>query len=109
VNVGAHAVGGEAQGGDVVAALPEDDGKGAVHAVEVPATVGVNVAHYANNFALLIKADLAERKDVLFILKNSKFSVSEHQGCGSGWDSDSVTLWIRIRFGNPDPDPGARK
>jgi hypothetical protein len=20
-----------------------------------------------------------------------------------------VTLWIRIRIGNPDPDPGARK
>jgi hypothetical protein len=24
-------------------------------------------------------------------------------------DPDSVTLWIRIRIGNPDPDPGARK
>jgi hypothetical protein len=22
---------------------------------------------------------------------------------------DSETLWIRIRIGNPDPDPGARK
>jgi hypothetical protein len=31
------------------------------------------------------------------------------QGCGSGsgLDPDSVTLWIRIRIGNPDP--GARK
>jgi hypothetical protein len=24
-------------------------------------------------------------------------------------DPDSVTLWIWIRIGNPDPDPGARK
>jgi hypothetical protein len=24
-------------------------------------------------------------------------------------DPDSVALWIRIRIGNPDPDPGARK
>jgi hypothetical protein len=24
-------------------------------------------------------------------------------------DMDSVTLWIRIRIGNPDPDRGARK
>jgi hypothetical protein len=24
-------------------------------------------------------------------------------------DPDSVTLWIRIRIGNPDLDPGARK
>jgi hypothetical protein len=31
------------------------------------------------------------------------------QGCGSGLDPDSVTLWIRIRIGNPDPDPEARK
>jgi hypothetical protein len=31
------------------------------------------------------------------------------QGCGSGLDPDSVALWIRIRIGNPDPDPGARK
>jgi hypothetical protein len=31
------------------------------------------------------------------------------QGCGSGLDPDSVTLWIQIRIGNPDPDPGARK
>jgi hypothetical protein len=33
------------------------------------------------------------------------------QGCGSGLDPDSVTLWIRIRIriGNPDPDPWARK
>jgi hypothetical protein len=29
------------------------------------------------------------------------------QGCGSGLDPDSVTLWIRIRIGNPVP--GARK
>jgi hypothetical protein len=31
------------------------------------------------------------------------------QGCrsGSGLDPDSVTLWIRIRIGNPDP--GTRK
>jgi hypothetical protein len=25
------------------------------------------------------------------------------QGCGSGLEPDSVTLWIRIRIGNPDP------
>jgi hypothetical protein len=31
------------------------------------------------------------------------------QGCGSGLDPDSETVWIRIRIGNPDPDPGARK
>jgi hypothetical protein len=31
--------------------------------------------------------------------------VSKKQGCGSGLDPDSVTLWISI--GNPDP--GARK
>jgi hypothetical protein len=24
-------------------------------------------------------------------------------------DPDSETLWIRIRIGKPDPDPGARK
>jgi hypothetical protein len=24
-------------------------------------------------------------------------------------DPDAETLWIRIRIGNPDPDPGARK
>jgi hypothetical protein len=24
-------------------------------------------------------------------------------------DPDSVALWIRIRIGNPDPDPGERK
>jgi hypothetical protein len=32
-----------------------------------------------------------------------------YQGCGSGsgLDPDSVTLWIRIRIGNPDPE--ARK
>jgi hypothetical protein len=24
-------------------------------------------------------------------------------------DPDPETLWIRIRVGNPDPDPGARK
>jgi hypothetical protein len=36
---------------------------------------------------------------------------SFYQGCGpgSGLDPDSVTLWIRIRIGNPDPDTGARK
>jgi hypothetical protein len=27
----------------------------------------------------------------------------------SGLDPDSVTLWIRIRIENPDPNPGARK
>jgi hypothetical protein len=36
-----------------------------------------------------------------------------NQGCGSGsgLDPDSVTLWIqiRIRIGNPDSDPRARK
>jgi hypothetical protein len=30
-----------------------------------------------------------------------------NKGCGSELDPDSVTLWIRIRIGNPDP--GARK
>jgi hypothetical protein len=24
-------------------------------------------------------------------------------------DPDSMTMWIRIRIGNPGPDPGARK
>jgi hypothetical protein len=28
---------------------------------------------------------------------------------GSGLDPDSVTLWIRIRTGIGNPDPGARK
>jgi hypothetical protein len=32
---------------------------------------------------------------------------SSHLGSKIG--SGSVTLWIRIRIGNPDPDPGARK
>jgi hypothetical protein len=32
-----------------------------------------------------------------------------HQGFRSGLDPDSVALWIRIRIGNPDPDPEARK
>jgi hypothetical protein len=33
------------------------------------------------------------------------------QGCGSGsgLDPDSVTLWIRIRFGNPDPGSRGKK
>jgi hypothetical protein len=32
------------------------------------------------------------------------------QGCvsGSGLDPDSVTLWIRILIGNPDPGSGSR-
>jgi hypothetical protein len=34
-----------------------------------------------------------------------------NQGCGSGSGLDPVlmTLWIRIRIGNPEPDPGAKK
>jgi hypothetical protein len=36
-------------------------------------------------------------------------SCTGNQGCGSGLDPDSETLWIRIRIGNPDPDLGARK
>jgi hypothetical protein len=50
-------------------------------------------------------------------------SCRQKQGCGSGLDPDSETLWIRIRIGNRDsetlwirirignpvPDPGARK
>jgi hypothetical protein len=34
-----------------------------------------------------------------------------NQGCesGSGLDPDSVTLWIRIRTGNPDPGSGGKK
>jgi hypothetical protein len=34
-----------------------------------------------------------------------------NQGCGSvsGLGPDSMTLWIRIRIGNPDPDRGAKK
>jgi hypothetical protein len=31
------------------------------------------------------------------------------QGSGSGLDPDLETFWIRIRIGNPNPDPGARK
>jgi hypothetical protein len=31
------------------------------------------------------------------------------QGCGSGLDPDSMTLWIRIRIGNPDPGSGGQK
>ena len=58
VDVCAHAVGREAQGGDVVAALAEDDGKGAVHAIEVPATVRVDVAHHAHDFPLAVEANL---------------------------------------------------
>jgi hypothetical protein len=51
-----------------------------------------------------------------------RFSTSRHtltaipvsvlyQGCGSGLDPDSVTLWIRSVLGIriPDPDPGAIK
>jgi hypothetical protein len=36
--------------------------------------------------------------------------VWEKQGCGSGsgLDPDSVTLWIRIHIGNPDPGSGSR-
>jgi hypothetical protein len=43
------------------------------------------------------------------------FSVAEHnglrQGCGSGsgLDPGSVTLWIRIRIGNPDPEARKRR
>jgi hypothetical protein len=40
-----------------------------------------------------------------------KFFIGSGQGRGSGFvsglDPDSVTLWIRIRIGNPDP--GARQ
>jgi hypothetical protein len=32
----------------------------------------------------------------------------QNQGCGSGSDPDLVTLWIRIRIGNPDPGSGSR-
>jgi hypothetical protein len=41
----------------------------------------------------------------------SRDTVPLNQGCvsGSGLDPDSVTLWIRIRIGNPDPDPRAKK
>jgi hypothetical protein len=40
-----------------------------------------------------------------------KHTNSLRQGCGSGsaLDPDSETSWIRIRIGNQDPDPGARK
>jgi hypothetical protein len=30
-------------------------------------------------------------------------------GSGSGLDPDSVTLWIRIRMGNPDPGSSGKK
>jgi hypothetical protein len=32
----------------------------------------------------------------------------KYQGCGSGLDPDSVTLWIRIHIGNPYPESGSR-
>jgi hypothetical protein len=38
---------------------------------------------------------------------NKQIIHGSEQGCGSGLDPDSVTLWIRIRIGNPDP--GIRK
>jgi hypothetical protein len=34
---------------------------------------------------------------------------SWNQGCGSGLDLDSATLWIWIRIPIGNPDPGARK
>jgi hypothetical protein len=30
-------------------------------------------------------------------------------GSVSGLDPDSVNLWIRIRIGNPEPEPGGKK
>jgi hypothetical protein len=37
--------------------------------------------------------------------------IEKKQGSGSrsGLDPDSMTLWIRIRIGNPDPGSGGKK
>jgi hypothetical protein len=45
------------------------------------------------------------------LVLNCPFRVPQNQVCGSGsgLDPDSEILWIRIRIGNPDPDPWARK
>jgi hypothetical protein len=45
------------------------------------------------------------------VSNKKKDAVGLIQGCGSGsrLDPDSETLWILIRIGNPDPDPGERK
>ncbi len=61
VDVGADAIGREAQRRHVVAALAEDDGEGAVHAVEVPAAVRVKVALHRQDFPLAVEADLTKK------------------------------------------------
>jgi hypothetical protein len=43
----------------------------------------------------------------IFETNNCSGDKGSNQGCGL--EPDSETLWIRIRIGNPDPDPGARK
>jgi hypothetical protein len=47
-----------------------------------------------------------------FLKLKTKNFVAFNQGCGSGFvsglDPDSVTLWIRIRIGNPDPEISLR-
>jgi hypothetical protein len=49
-------------------------------------------------------------RNKIHICKLFKIIVWSAQGCGSGsaLDRDSVSLWIRICIGNPDPISGSR-
>jgi hypothetical protein len=51
-----------------------------------------------------------ERTIIIHRDQNQVRHCCSNQGCGSGsrLDPDSVTSWIRIRIGNPDPGSGSR-
>jgi hypothetical protein len=71
-----------------------------------------NIAPYSTQYASAV--DELMKLMQLFVAKVgfvNKEKIDFFQGCGSGsgLDPDSVTLWIRIYIGTPDPDPGARK
>jgi hypothetical protein len=60
-----------------------------------------------NVFAFFTRLVVKKRLNIPYQKEQSQVPDSKYQGCGSGLDLDSVTSWIRIRIGNPDP--GARK
>jgi hypothetical protein len=64
----------------------------------------VRLANSAGSLHLRTKTTERFIKDC-FLFATGAYSSS--QGCGSGLDPDSMTLWIKIL--NPDPNPGTRK
>jgi hypothetical protein len=65
-----------------------------------------NVEKYLKTDPILNLFQIVSVVFFLFWFNRNTEMMSFDQGCGSGLDPDSVTLWIRIRIGNPDP--GAR-